>query len=349
MVTGAGSPYHLIKVGARLHPLETIIAYGVTALYFKCDELKPLFLKNLFAQLAIFLPLVQLPCLLKSRMSYVDIGWPSGLVALAVVAMTQGKGTRLRRALCGGCLFLHGLRMAAGALLMFFPYSFKEDLPRYQYAKVRFEEQDGMSPRLWWLKMQHDTLQQAFFNSVLCAAPVLLTAENQAPSLHPLEVGGAVMWAVSWLFENAADGQKDAFVRACKKKRHTDPSLKVAVLGHPPHNGTKYSLWTMCRHPNYFGEWMCWNSFMVMAIPSLLALKQPTWIKAGFGVTYLMVSRIFYDCLNYWTGSEPAEHFSVQKRPDFKDYQKSTRMFFPFEMPFVDHRRTPGFPGVEGQ
>ena len=32
-------------------------------------------------------------------------------------------------------------------------------------------------------------------------------------------------------------------------------------------------LWKYSRHPNYFGEWMVWNSLIVMAIPSIQALK----------------------------------------------------------------------------
>lgn len=45
------------------------------------------------------------------------------------------------------------------------------------------------------------------------------------------------------------------------------------------------------------------------------------------GLPYL--SWVMYDFLVYQTGAEPAEYFSVQKRPYYKTYQKTTNQFFP--------------------
>lgn len=234
--------------------------------------------------------------------------------------------------------------MGFGALAMFFPFHFKEDLPRYQYAKVRFEKQDGMSASSWPIKIQHDTLQQAFANSVVLAAPFLCLAQNASQKLHPAEIIGAAGWLASWALENRADIQKLAFLQECKSKKDSDPSVRTAVLGHPPFDTAKYSMWTKCRHPNYFFEWMCWNCFALMGLPSLLSLHEEPDIKAGLGLTFFYLSRIFFDCLCYWTGGEPAEHFSASKRPAFKEYQKTTRMFFPFEVPFFNHHRVAGWP-----
>lgn len=344
---GRGSLYHLVQIGARISPLESAIIYALPYFFLKSRTLGDLFWKNVYVQLAIFLPIVQLPALLKNRMSYVDIGWPLGLCGLALTTMLRGSGYLPRRLLCCSCLLLHGARMGFGALAMFYPYKFKEDLPRYQYAKVRFETKDGMSPSTWPIKIQHDTLQQAFANGVMLATPFLCLAENPSPSLHPLEIAGALGWLASWCFENHADLQKQTFLKVCKERRHTDPSVKTAVLGHTPFNTKEYSLWTRCRHPNYFFEWMCWNSFLVMGTPSLLALKESDFTKFGLATSMFFMSRMFYDCLNYWTGAEPAEHFSIQKRPEYKEYQKLTRVFFPFEMPCVDHCRVAGWPHAD--
>jgi len=259
-------------------------------------------------------------------------------------------GYWLRKWVVGGCLLLHGLRMAIGSLVMFYPYRWKEDLPRYRYAKVRFEGQDGMDPRLWPFKVQHDTLQQAFANITLLACPVMLCAFDKTEAISPLEIAGWALWLLSFAWENMADLQKDCFLRTCKQLRReaTDDAakeqLKSSVLGHAPFDGKEYSLWTRCRHPNYFGEWMCWNGFILSAIPSLVRLDEPLLTKFGLAVALFFVSRTFYDCLNYWTGAEPAEFFSSQKRPAYRDYQKRVRVFFPFEMPLVDHCRMAGWP-----
>ena len=55
-------------------------------------HLQDLFWTNCLVQLCIFLPFVQLPVALTGHMTYVDIGWPSGLVAIGVIALVCGTG-----------------------------------------------------------------------------------------------------------------------------------------------------------------------------------------------------------------------------------------------------------------
>ena len=50
------------------------------------------------SQIAIFTVMVQLPTLLTGKMSYVDIGWPVGVVAVALTALT-GQGWAARKML----------------------------------------------------------------------------------------------------------------------------------------------------------------------------------------------------------------------------------------------------------
>lgn len=338
---GKGSLYHLVQVGARLHPFETLVVY-LLPLCFLASDFRGWFFWNAACQLVLFLLVVQLPAYLTGHMAYVDLGWPLGLVLLSINALAYGDGFWLRRWGIGLCMLLHGGRMACGALVMFFPYRWEQDLPRYQYAKARFLQKDGMPQRLWPLKVQHDTLQQAAANCTALACPVMLAVFDKSDGLGALEVAGLVLWALCWLWEGLADVQKQLFVMECKKQQ-----TKMAVLGHAPYDGKKYCLWTLCRHPNYFGEWMAWNSFILMALPSLARLQGPLLVKLGLLCTLWSTSRVFYDCLNYWTGAEPAEYFSVKKRPLYRDYQKTTRVFFPFELPFVNHCREPGWPHAE--
>lgn len=116
--------------------------------------------------------------------------------------------------------------------------------------KARFIEHTGTAS-LWPIKQQHDTLMQCFANSVTLAGPVLLMATNQkSKGLHWLEIAGCVGWVCSFALENIADLQKISFVADAHKKG----DLRTAVLGHAPYDGSRYWLWRMCRHPNYFGE-----------------------------------------------------------------------------------------------
>lgn len=203
---------------------------------------------------------------------------------------------------------------------------------------------DGMSEKLWPVKIQHDTLQQCFANTAVLSGPMALCAVNPIPEIHVLEIVGAVLWFACWVWENVADVSKAKFMAEAKRLE-----IKDGVLGYAPFDGPEYRLWTLCRHPNYFGEWMSWNAFILLGIPSLIELPEDEWIVAGMCLTLYFVSRFFYDCLMYWTGAEPAEHFSIQKRAKYKDLQRTTRVFFPFEMPCANHARVAGWPDIESE
>ena len=88
----------------------------------------------------------------------------------------------------------------------------------------------------------------------------------------------------------------------------------------------------------------------MMALPSARDLideeNQPLSAKMGVLLVLFYVPRLFYDCLVYWTGAAPAESRSIQKRPDYKEYQRTTNVFLPFPAPFFDHHRTPGWPAT---
>lgn len=118
----------------------------------------------------------------------------------------------------------------------------------------------------------------------------------------------------------------------------------AACLGLPPYAGSSYWLWTRSRHPNYFFEWAAWCSLSLAALPSLARLEESIPVKAGFALALYIVPRFFYDCLLYWTGAEPAEHSSAAKRPSYREYQRATRVFWPFELPLVDHGRRDFWP-----
>jgi steroid 5-alpha reductase family enzyme len=299
-----GSPLNYLAVGAGIHPLEwplvyvlfPVLAFGVVP-----DEATAsLFRTNLVVQLCIFVPIVQLPALITSRMAYVDIGWPAGLTAMGLTALLHGTGWWLRRWIVSTLLLLHGGRMLIGALISFYPYRFAKDLQRYRFARWRWAEQDGMpSTGLpWGVKIQHDTLQQCYANAVLLAMPVLFPASNTNPQLAPAEVCGWAIWVFGWVFENIADWQKLNFVKAVRSQGKAPATPTVhrtssdadqkqsarlksephklntdATLGHAPWDGPEYRLWTLCRHPNYFGEWCCWLGLVIASFPSLLQVS----------------------------------------------------------------------------
>eukprot|EP00040_Diaphanoeca_grandis_P005649 m.33876 g.33876 ORF g.33876 m.33876 type:complete len:352 (-) comp16886_c0_seq2:44-1099(-) len=346
----SGVIYRLIEPGANLHVVEAVVWYALVFWFaFVQGEWGSMILElawsNFVLQTVLFVVVVQIPLFFTGRMAYVDIAWPSGLVGIAVLALRNTDGYGPRRNLIGTALLLHGARMMLGALVMFFPYIFKEDLPRYQYAKQRWIFHTHGNKRLWWLKQQHDTAMQAMFNCVGVGAPIFLTVTNPTASLHWMEIGGFALWFTCWVLESLADIQKLKFVAAAKQ----NGDIKTAVLGFTPYDGPAYWLWKHSRHPNYFFEWLCWVAMMIMALPSAMLFCEPDQqqslaAKIWLLVLLVYVPRMFYDCLVHWTGAGPAEAGSVTRRPLYRHYQKTTNVLFPFNLPLVDHHRTAGWP-----
>jgi steroid 5-alpha reductase family enzyme len=68
-----------------------------------------------------------------------------------------------------------------------------------------------------------------------------------------------------------------------------------------------------------------------MALPSILRLfEAENFLVAGLITAGLLfVSRIMYVTLVRHTGAKPAEFYSLQKRPEYAEYQKETNIFFP--------------------
>lgn len=80
---------------------------------------------------------------------------------------------------------------------------------------------------------------------------------------------------------------------------------------------------------------MQWNSIAFLTFACIIYQIQ-AGIETKPSVTIFLalfnlitLSYSFHFCLTTWTGAKPAEHFSVLKRPGYKDYQKRVPMFWP--------------------
>ena len=198
-------------------------------------------LVNAAAQAAIFLPLVIVPAFATGHMAYVDIGWPLGLAAMGAQFILNGSGLWLRRWAVGGIMLLHGGRMAAGALVLFFPYRWPEDLPRYRYARLRYEREGG---KRWPLKMLQDLVGQCWANAFILAArsrSALPTRRRTSPR------------------SRSSAGRAGCSVGASRASRTRRSSTLAAGAprargraGHPPFDGREYWLWARSRHQILF-------------------------------------------------------------------------------------------------
>lgn len=270
---------------------------------------------NGVVQLVLFLLVVCIPAYLTRRMSYVDIGWPWGLVCVGIVVILLGEGFWLRKFMVGGLYMIAGLRMGVFAVIMWRKGHLNKELNRYQFQRKRWAKK-GFTHEV--ISLQYEIMLQGFANMTFLALPAFLQAQNPTSRLDPVEVVGYLIWLVFMLFEHVADLQKSRFARAARKR---GDKLAHCNIG----------LWQYSRHPNYFGEWMVWNGLIVATVPSLIFFFQHEvlWISVGLLIGVLFICRVMYLTLVYYTGAVPSEYYSLKKRPGYADYQKRTNMFFP--------------------
>lgn len=285
------------------------------ALILYSSSFSDLGLINGLGQLLLFTLVVCIPIWRTERMSYVDIGWPWGLVLLGLVSYWLSDGYWLRSLLVSAIVILIGLRMGLGALKMWHMGLLKKEFPRYQYQRRRWEKSGKTNVQL---ALQVDAISQGLANASFLALPVFIIASNTSSKLSGFELAGLIIWGLAFAMETVADLQKLAFLQEMKKQ---GKQRQVCNVG----------LWRFCRHPNYFAEWMVWNGLIIAAIPSWWALQsaESTLIWGLIGAGLLFTSRMMYSTLVYLTGAVPSEYYSAQKRPDYITYQQRTNRFFP--------------------
>jgi len=248
-------------------------------------------------------------------MTYVDIAWPCGVTFMSLYAYYNSDGYSPRVIFYTFCYFMVGFRMFAGGLFAFYPFRFKEDLGRYRYAKTKWVKEhpaDGEST--WWIKIQQDTFTQCIANMFTLCIPLFVVTHNKTPHLHWMEIVGVFMWMNCFYFESKADLQKDNFVKNCMKqkrkiqgKRKAEEltvdekkkidDLKLACLGHAPFDTKEYSMWTYCRHPNYFNQWAQWIWICFGSLPSIYNDEEnDIFVKGVLFLSLYFVVRFFYDC-----------------------------------------------------
>jgi steroid 5-alpha reductase family enzyme len=119
---------------------------------------------------------------------------------------------------------------------------------------------------------------------------------------------GAAVWAFGILLEATADAQKYNFKQ---NKKNKDKFIQTGV-------------WKYSRHPNFFGEIMCWTGIYLLVFMSF-----NTTFKLIALVSPLMISSI----LIFFSGLPPLEKYADKKwgkDKDYKEYKRRTSILIPW-------------------
>lgn len=149
----------------------------------------------------------------------------------------------------------------------------------------------------------------------LSALWVFLTTVNAITliALNPLEpigvffVFGALLWLLGFGFEVIADRQKKHFSE--------QPENKGRFI--------TQGLWSISRHPNYFGEIILWTGIAIISLPFLSGWQFVTLVSPMF--VFLLLTRI--------SGLPFLEEKAEKKwgeNKDYIEYKKRTPILVPF-------------------
>lgn len=317
-----------LPIAAHLLLLVTFISTWAAMIATGDSALGDFALFNGAAQVLLFTVVVCLPLWRTGRMSWVDIGWPWGLVLIGAHVLLSAPGAAPSVWIVGGIYLVVGLRMGVGALVLAAKTGeiVRTELPRYRYRQEMLEREGS---RHILARKQLEVINQGLANASVLSVPAALVLADPAPTIGGLTIAGLTLWAIGYVVENIADTQKLLFIRA-------NPGALCDV-----------GLWRYSRHPNHFGEWLVWCGLALVAVPSLVRLWDPAawlpWVGVTLGLVTVPV--VLYATLVYLTGARPAEHYSVQKRPGYAAYQRTTSVLVPLPRRADPRPEAPDGPG----
>ena len=300
----------LNKIKSRL--FQIILFSLVFYIFFQIENFQNFLLINLISQIFIFLFIVCIPAYFTERMSYVDIAWPFGLIAIGIISFFYGNGYLLKKSIISILYIIAGLRMGIGALILLKKGYLNKELPRYSYQRIRWKKKGFINDKF---SVQYEILLQCFANATFLAIPAILISNNSSQTFSIIEVIGFLVWVIFFFLEHISDLQKQKFLINAKKN-----NLKNQVCN--------VGLWKYTRHPNYFSEWMIWNGLIIASLSSL-PVNNSMLIFLSTTISLLYITILMYQTLVFLTGAIPSEYYSLIKRPDYKSYKKTTNIFFP--------------------
>lgn len=226
---------------------------------------------------------------------WIDAFWTfgTGLVAAGLaLAPLSAAGTGWRHALVAAMAALWSLRLGLHIVAR---TRAEDDDPRYKAIIAAW----GVAAPVKLFRF----LQAQALVAVALAASIMVAAHSPRADLDLRDGLAILVFAGGWVIEATSDAQLRAF-------KSRSPSDAVCDTG----------MWAWSRHPNYFGEWLCWCAYPLLAF----AIDYPA------GWASLLAPAIIYWTLVYASGIPPLEAHMRKSRPEaWAAYASRTPAFFP--------------------
>jgi len=223
--------------------------------------------------------------------SIVDIVWGAGFVVVTWVMQLTIEGDSSRQWLITSMVSIWGLRLSG--------YLARRNIGHGEdWRYVAMRKRHGRRFPLVSLVTVFALQGVVMF---LVSLPVQLGHADRSPSVGPVAVMGLLVWFLGIVFEAVGDMQ----LRRFKK----DPSNAGLVMDR--------GLWSLTRHPNYFGDSCVWWGIGIVAAEAGTA----AWGLIGPVVMTLFLTKV--------SGVPMLERSLAKRKPGYADYMARTSGFFP--------------------
>jgi steroid 5-alpha reductase family enzyme len=240
--------------------------------------------------IGLYMTIVFILALIRKDNSIVDVAWGLGFIIISVYSIIQSGEVDLRKMIVSILVLLWGLRLSFHIFVRNsgrgedFRYKAWRDSWKFFYLRSFF---------------QIFMLQGLFM--LIISAPIWFINFSNGGPVGLWDSVGLVVFGFGFMFEVIGDYQLSEFKK--------DPSNKGKII--------TTGLWSVTRHPNYFGEALVWwgISFYAFSFPN-------GW--------YTVVSPVIITMLLRFVSGVPMLEKKYANHPDWNAYKVKTAAFFPF-------------------
>ncbi|NHJ02937.1 MAG: DUF1295 domain-containing protein [Candidatus Heimdallarchaeota archaeon] len=232
-----------------------------------------------------------IPAYIKKTEKFYDLTGSITYITVIILAVISSPQIDLRSILLMILVLLWAIRLGI--------YLFKRILKEGEDKRFKKIKQSVSRFLLTW------TLQGLWVSFTIAAALAAITAEQRV-GFDVFAIIGLVIWIIGFGFESIADYQKSKF--------RSDPLNQGKFIN--------TGLWSVSRHPNYFGEILLWIGISIIALPTLQGWRLLTLVSPVF-VTVL-ITKV--------SGLPLLEKYADEKwggQEDYEKYKKRTPVLIP--------------------
>jgi steroid 5-alpha reductase family enzyme len=238
----------------------------------------------------LYMTIVFLFAQIKNDNSIVDFFWGIGFILIALYSLIHSGNLTYHKMIMNSLILLWGGRLSIHILIR--NWEKPED---FRYKAWR----DSWKFFIIRSYLQIFMLQGLFM--LIIAAPVYYGNLHAPENLYITDYIGIILFGTGFYFEVAGDQQLTRF------KRNQENKGRIITTG----------LWSITRHPNYFGETLIWWGIGFLAISA-----EQGWIT--------LISPVMITLLLRFVSGVPMLERKYQGRTDWEEYKNKTAPFVPF-------------------